>query len=487
MAYLTEEFLILMIRSLIEGIVDTMNAFPSEGSVSETLSPSTVVEGKPKLDLSKYIIVFGAYALVYTDTNNSMKSRAVPDIALRRSNNADGHYFMNLYSGKRIHGYKWRELPIDDYVISRAEELAEAEKQPIMHDGEPNFEWGPGETIEEIGEPIEEIDENEEAGTLTIAIQMEDMQDYDHIENDHMNNNNEMNDYIPMIEDENNDELPINNNNEDDNLNDIVNHNNEEGLDAVIEDNIISDEDDTFDPIDEEIEENTDYCNQGEDNHEEDVAVVANIDDEPQPEPVNQYMSDRPRRTGAGAGVERLQLDPNKKGYREKREFNLMNNGVLNKKNSNIDKIEHMMMQIAYDVIFTQMSSKLELKKYAQIPAKQGIKLFGQVAVAAMIKEFSQLNQGAVPGKPVVVSVDVKTLTPLGKKALPAVNLIKEKRSGDIKGRTCVNGSKQRRYLKQDESVSSPTAVLESLVATLLIDAYEQRDVAIYDISGVFL
>ena len=350
-----------MIRSLIEVIVDTMNAFPSEESVSETLSPSTVVEGKPKLDLSKYIIVFGAYALVYTDTNNSMKFRAVSGIALRRSNNAGGHYFLNLYSGKRIHGYKWRELPIDDYVISRAEELAEAEKKPIMHDGESDFEWGSGEPIEDIGEPIEESVENEEAGTLTMANQMEDMQDYDHIENDHMDNNNEMDDYIPMIEDENNDELPINNNNEDDNLNDNFNNNNEEGLDAVIEDNIVSDEDDIVDPIDEEIEENTDYCNQGEDNHEEDVAVVANIDDEPQPQPVNQYMSDRPRRTGAGAGVERLQLDPNKKGYTEKREFNLMNNGVLNKKNSNIDKTEHMMMQIAYDVIFTQMSSKPEL------------------------------------------------------------------------------------------------------------------------------
>ena len=82
----------------------------------------------------------------------------------------------------------------------------------------------------------------------------------------------------------------------------------------------------------------------------------------------------------------------------------------------------------------------------------------------------------------------MNTLTHLEKKkALPAVNLIKEKRSGDIKGRTCVNGSKQRKYLKQDESVSSPTAGLESLVTTLLIDAYEQRDVAIFDIPGAFL
>ena len=43
--------------------------------------------------------------------------------------------------------------------------------------------------------------------------------------------------------------------------------------------------------------------------------------------------------------------------------------------------------------------------------AKQGFKLFGQAAVAAMIKEFSQLNDGAVPGKPVVVPIDVTTIT----------------------------------------------------------------------------
>ena len=50
-----------------------------------------------------------------------------------------------------------------------------------------------------------------------------------------------------------------------------------------------------------------------------------------------------------------------------------------------------------------------------------------------------------------------------------------------------MDGSKQRRYLKQDESMSSPTAALESLLVTLLIDAYEDRDVATYDVSGAYL
>ena len=97
-------------------------------------------------------------------------------------------------------------------------------------------------------------------------------------------------------------------------------------------------------------------------------------------------------------------------------------------------------MKLACDFIFTQMT------------AKKGFKKFGAKAVAAMIKKITQLNEGAVPGKPVVVPTDANSLTDAEKrKALRAVNFIKEKWNGDIKGRSCVDGSKQRRYLKQDK------------------------------------
>ena len=105
-----------------------------------------------------------------------------------------------------------------------------------------------------------------------------------------------------------------------------------------------------------------------------------------------------------------------------------------------------------------------------------------------MIKKFTQLNEGAVPGKPVVIPTDVSTLTDVEKqKALPTVNLIKEKWNGVIKGRLCVDGSKKRKYLKQDESVASPTAFLEYLLISLLIDAYEGRYVGTYDVPEAYL
>ena len=46
-------------------------------------------------------------------------------------------------------------------------------------------------------------------------------------------------------------------------------------------------------------------------------------------------------------------------------------------------------------------------------------------------------------------------------KAIDEVNIKKEKRCGKIKGRTCADVSKQKRYLKEGESVSSPTLSLE--------------------------
>ena len=49
---------------------------------------------------------------------------------------------MSLVSGKRIHGYKWIELPISDDVIERVHELATGENQPELVNGNISFECG---------------------------------------------------------------------------------------------------------------------------------------------------------------------------------------------------------------------------------------------------------------------------------------------------------------------------------------------------------
>jgi hypothetical protein len=76
--------------------------------------------------------------------------------------------------------------------------------------------------------------------------------------------------------------------------------------------------------------------------------------------------------------------------------------------------------------------------------AARGIKMYGEQALAAIMKELKQLNDGAMNGKPAVLPIDPKTLTAEEKEhAMEAVALIKKKNNGTIKGRCCANRAKR--------------------------------------------
>ena len=53
------------------------------------------------------------------------------------------------------------------------------------------------------------------------------------------------------------------------------------------------------------------------------------------------------------------------------------------------------------------------------------------------------------------------------------MNLIKSNIYGSINGRTCTDGIKQIEYLKEGYQEESQTVFIESLLNTLVIDAYE--------------
>ena len=71
-------------------------------------------------------------------------------------------------------------------------------------------------------------------------------------------------------------------------------------------------------------------------------------------------------------------------------------------------------------------------------------------------------------------------------RALRAITLVEQKRSGKLKGRTVADGRGQRDYLTKEEA-ASPTVSLEALFLSCAIDAYEERYVVTSDISGAFL
>eukprot|EP00978_Attheya_sp_CCMP212_P048586 scaffold546300_cov122-Attheya_sp.AAC.1 len=113
---------------------------------------------------------------------------------------------------------------------------------------------------------------------------------------------------------------------------------------------------------------------------------------------------------------------------------------------------------------------------------KKGIKLFGQGGVDAVLAELKQLH-------------DRKCLEPKSdddmseqdrERSLEYLMFLKKKSSGQIKGRGCADGRKQREYTTKEES-SSPTVAIESVMLTSVIDAKEERDVATVDIPGAFM
>ena len=71
-----------------------------------------------------------------------------------------------------------------------------------------------------------------------------------------------------------------------------------------------------------------------------------------------------------------------------------------------------------------------------------------------MLKEYQQLNDRPMPGKPVFGPINNEELSSEDRKTLlETVNQIKEKLCGNIKGRTCENGIRQKIYLKEDKYV----------------------------------
>ena len=494
----------LMVYGLIDSTIYWLNSFPSKGGASQTISPAGIVTGRNSPDFNNKYIPFGAYAWAYTKTTNTMEMRRVPGIALGPSNEWGGQYFMSLYTGKKIHSYDWVETPIDEDVISRVEELAQSEEQPVIAKNMPLFEWAIGNLIidktddtpsnfldiSEMSENTDEVIEIPQEMTTTQPLEITSnnitLEEPVEIDSDVGEDNLGLDpDTLPSLEKP--DTMIINNDvdgdsttEEDSRVDRVDNDKDLEELYRNMEE-----------MLDEEIRQINDISNEengdSSSTEQSEYSEKATNDTDENNNNIDNNLR-RSTRNNAGKPGPRLLMDMGGKDYKtinynllmKKKKMERAKKGVilttLKKKSNYINKSKDLMNK-AVGIILTQ-----------QMSAKKGIKKFGEKAVAAMIKEFSQLDQGAFPGKPVIDTIDADSLSREQKaKALEAVNLIAEKRCGRIKGRTCANGSTQRKYLRQDETVASPTVGLESILSTLLVDAHEGRAVGIFDIPGAYL
>jgi len=123
-----------------------------------------MMQGKEPVDMKTLKVSFGAYYEVYDGTDNTNKERRVPCIAQRPCNKQGGYYFLNLETGRKIHGYDWVELAIFDRVIDIVHALADRENAPALDtQGCPVFESdiGANDLVPPPnGELEEEFDDN---------------------------------------------------------------------------------------------------------------------------------------------------------------------------------------------------------------------------------------------------------------------------------------------------------------------------------------
>jgi hypothetical protein len=117
-----------------------------------------------------------------------------------------------------------------------------------------------------------------------------------------------------------------------------------------------------------------------------------------------------------------------------------------------------------------------------QLSLKAGLKAWGKEAHKAIRSEMKQLHF-----RDTFKPMHWKELTHEQKQTvLESHMFLKEKRSGEIKGRTVAGGNKQRDFLTKEE-VSSPTVATEAVLLTCIIDADEGRDVVTIDIPNAFI
>ena len=117
-----------------------------------------------------------------------------------------------------------------------------------------------------------------------------------------------------------------------------------------------------------------------------------------------------------------------------------------------------------------------------QMNTTKGIKPQGERAIEALLKEFAQLDNMNT-FKPIKADSISKQER---KKALRLISLIKEKRDGTLKRRTCADGRSQRSYISKEDA-ASPVCSNVALMISMVVAAYANRKHATCDVTSAYL
>ena len=467
----------LFIQHLMMHVVHYLNIFPWKYGVSQELSPESIVIGSPPPDYNKIRIEFGSYAQVYDapSPSNTPRSRSHGAIALGSTGNAGGaYYFLSLASGEVISRHQWTICPIQDEVIERLDFLAVKDKQPLIQSTGLVVEWGQTQTgtsqtenNEDENDQMEENEDRQEGDDLIIMTSGYDFRDNEVIESVHVRNNHD--------------------------------NENEESLDNTHYENqgAGEEQESNYNTI---SEYDTNEVHEHSDSTDETVGANINEDDDSNHEIINE--EDQTRTITDETREETSNLNERNQGAT----YNLRNRQTLRPPRRLVEVMDNSNNTKSYETPTTLLQSVLNrvtgnqsdefkdemsqanIKKLifertlAQMTAKAGIKMYGEKAEQALMQEFAQLEElGVFSAK------NAGDLTREQKgNALRAINLITKKRDGRIKGRTVADGSVQRDMYEKSQT-ASPTVSTDALLVSLIIDAHEQRDVAVADVVAAYL
>ena len=516
----------VMIQYLIQDTVKPMNYLPATDGISDHISPLTMVTGRGAPDYRKMKIDFGAYAQVFEENQvtNNQDTRAIGCVALASYPNDNGKFpFLNLNTGRVIHRRQFTEIPITDLVINRVHQLAITDKQRNIVGGSPLIEWRPGLSIDD--------DPN---ATST-----------DHLLPDHDDLPVDAPpilppDNFPVSEDTNAVLPPPTPNLIDDD--DITSNmslppNSPPSLDADVSAAQRSDDISTSQRSNDDNSITTSSVfplsqrSEGDDDgsvdtHENDISLSP--DDDASPHHDNNEHTETSDNDGdedtnhTSTPTDAVAYNTrNKKidyGYRFANQMNKSNDtksyetqfvqhhtiselspmtdirdtkaftdyttedveNALKKLLTEEDSKDALKFVVHY--MFTQMHNLDDPEIFKQMGSKKGINKFGKQAIDALMQEFTQIvNMDVFKG------VDPAQLTNEQKKeALRAIGLIKLKRDFNMKGRLVADGRPHREKYDKTQR-SSATCHHDSLMLTLLIDAWERRYVATGDVPCAYL
>ena len=425
----------LMIRQLAMRVTSMLNMFPAKGGISPYYSPQQIIT-KRTLDYNRDCrYEFGAYvqANQHNEPTNSNEPRTIDAIYLRPTmNQQGGHELMDLHTGHLITRSKVTVLPITASAIARVDELGFAQgfKKLVFKNRHgiylPDADWIAGVDYA----PPNVYDEQDDA---------------------------------------NDDEYHEEDNEDDDDYEEEIDPN--EIADLLYEGR--------------EQQPNPNVAN------EPDDIEPAGVDEDPAMQPEanahdtgNEQPAVEVRRSSRTRGeVERLNIrDTSARSYAQLEAKHNIFSQVLPDPEQNVEYNEVTGLLAARIIHDLNQKIGKGASFGQQYMLNKALKIFGDKARQGAKEEIGQLHDRAC-----FTPISVAKMSNIEKqRAQRALMFVTEKRDGRIKGRMVFDGSRTREWLSKEDA-ASPTASLESIFLTSVIEAQEGRDVMTADVPNAFI